>query len=326
MPKYLAYGLRLSANARIPTLREHDFSGPADVHVWLNARPEIEDAVELITRPPSQRSQPSLVQWFRLRPSGILRISYIDGTEFHVSRDGREVWATWTEPYTVEDMATYLVGPILGYLLRLRNTLVLHASAVVVNGQAIALMGGSGTGKSTTAAAFAALGFPILSDDASALDERAGGFLVQPAYPHLRLWPTSVASLYGNGEALPPITPNWDKRDFNLLDEHRFHGQPTRLAAIYLLAKRTKSYRAPFVETSTRHDAFRSLVANTYGNTVLDETMRANEFPGLGRLANTVPIRRLTPHADLRTLDCLCDLVICDFKANVLAAPQARFA
>ena len=154
VPKYLAFGLRLAANGSVPTLVEADLSGPADVHIRLGAEPEVDDVAEVIPRPGAQASQPSPVQWFRLRPSGILRIVYIDGTEFHVSPDGRQVWTTWIAPYTVEDMATYLVGPILGYLLRLRNQLVLHASAIVAEGRAIALMGGPGAGKSTTAAAF----------------------------------------------------------------------------------------------------------------------------------------------------------------------------
>ena len=46
----------------------------------------------------------------------------------------------------------------------------------------------------------------------SALVEYDGRVHVQPAYPQLRLWPDSVAMLYGAPDVLPPLTPTWDKR------------------------------------------------------------------------------------------------------------------
>ena len=100
-------------------------------------------------------------------------------------------------PYTVEYMATYLLGPILGYILRLHDIVALHASSVVIDGQAVAMVGGPEAGKSTTAAAMAIRGFPVLADDVTALDPCPQGFMVRPAYPHLRLWPASAESLCG---------------------------------------------------------------------------------------------------------------------------------
>src|SRR5271156_6758875 len=80
-----------------------------------------------------------------------------------------------------------------------------------------------GAGKSTTAAAFARRGFAILSDDVSALWDCRPPFLLQPAYPQLRLWPSSVRLLFGADDALPPLTPNWDKRGLDLSTPvHRF--------------------------------------------------------------------------------------------------------
>src|SRR5215472_15114316 len=64
---------------------------------------------------------------------------YRDEVRFAVERHGREVWGAWPENYSLEDACTYLVGPVLGFVLRLRGVTCLHASAVAVDGQAIAL-------------------------------------------------------------------------------------------------------------------------------------------------------------------------------------------
>ncbi len=55
---------------------------------------------------------------------------YSDGVRFAVERQGHEVWADWPENYTLEDACTYLLGPVIGYVLRRRGVTCLHASAV----------------------------------------------------------------------------------------------------------------------------------------------------------------------------------------------------
>ena len=63
--------------------------------------------------------------------------------------------------------------------------------------RAAVLAGPPGAGKSTLAAAFARFGYAVLSDDVAVLEQLEGALHVQPAYPQLRLWPDSVALLFG---------------------------------------------------------------------------------------------------------------------------------
>src|SRR5437762_799646 len=61
------------------------------------------------------------------------RFCYADKTEFVIDEAGTEIWADWVEPLTLEDTATYLLGPIMGFVMLLRGVVCLHASAVVID-------------------------------------------------------------------------------------------------------------------------------------------------------------------------------------------------
>ncbi|HEY2962153.1 MAG TPA: hypothetical protein VGJ37_07025 [Pyrinomonadaceae bacterium] len=310
------YGLDVLANRPIPTV-PHSTITTADVRVSFGALPDWfyslkphEIDTTYVTDYTDECGNPALM-FSRLHGGQFYRFSYADKTEFVVDYAGREIWTTWPAPLTLEDNATYLLGPVMGFVLLLRGLVCLHASAVVVDGQAIALIGPAGAGKSTTAAAFAARGFSILAEDVVTLDDRGDSFLVRPAYPCIRLWPTSAATLFGSRSALPPLTPNWDKCYLDLTQQSgRFETEPRPLTAIFLLAERRDDPRAPFVESMARADALLSLIANTYATKLMDKQMRAREFEVLSRLLTRVPLRRVTPHTNPDRIPELCDSVL----------------
>jgi hypothetical protein len=260
------------------------------------------------------RGDPVLAVW-EAGGGRFFRLRYADGTEFLVSRSGAEVWAAWPEPLTLEDTTTYLLGPVLGFVLRLRGAVCLHASAVALGGRAVALVGPAGAGKSTTAAAFARRGIPVLSDDVVVLDRRGASLWVQPGNPRLRLWPQSAEVLFGAPDALPLLTPNWDKLYLDLGGNgFAFQETPLPLGAVYLLGTRNGDTHSPFVEPLPSREGLMELVANTYVNYLLDAPMRAREFELLGRLVRCVPVRRVVRPEDLARLPALCQAVLEDFQ------------
>ncbi|MGB2676634.1 MAG: hypothetical protein WAN12_06070 [Candidatus Acidiferrum sp.] len=249
---------------------------------------------------------------------------YGDGVRFAVERRGREVWADWPENYMLEDACTYLIGPVIGFVLRLRGVTCLHASAVAAGEQAIALVGFPGAGKSTTAAAFAHCGFPVIADDVVALAEDGGNFLVPPGYPRVNLWPDSVRALFGSEEALPRITPTWDKRYMALGDNGLgFATKPLPLRAIYLLGAREAALAAPVIEEVAGGDALAGLVANTYVNYLLDREMRSQEFDLLSRVVAGIPIRRVRPPADPSVVFDLCEAIAADARRMMVPIPSS---
>ncbi len=319
---YLAYGLSFRSNRSIPGLQSSPPSDQCDLEVNLEypvAELLRKKPLPYVTRYVSSDADgggvPQLIVQQSTDQTHYYWV-YRDGTEFLLDHRGSRIWANWPPKETVENMATYLLGPILGFVLRLRGVICLHSSAVAVNDQVIAFLGSVGAGKSTIAAAFASLGYPVLSDDVVAVADRGAGFLIQPGYPRLRLWPESVKALYGSPEVLPRLTPTWDKRYLDLDQSgYQFQRQPLPLAAIYILGERSTDPSAPSIETVPAQASLITLVGNTYVNYVLDRRMRAHEFEVLGRLVKHVRLRRVVPHADSAYLSKLCDLILDDLCA-----------
>ena len=213
---YEIYGLRLAANMALPGLPLWADSNAFDVRIrlkdWTNFPTTSLEPVESFYASADGTDGPPNLRVGMLPGRDYFVFFYSDGVRFAVERRGHEVWGDWPENYTLEDACTYLLGPVIGFVLRLRGMTCLHASAVAVGQHAIALVGFPGAGKSTTAAAFARCGFSVIADDVVALAENGDKFLVQPGYPRVNLWPDSVRALFGSEEALPQITPTWDKR------------------------------------------------------------------------------------------------------------------
>jgi hypothetical protein len=293
---YRVFGLTVEADRPIPGLTAQTAPPPVDVRICLAGPPD--SRARRLPQESWYVSQeidagPPALQVWRLGPGTFFRFLYADGTEFLVDSAGSYVWASTPPSSTVEDTATYLLGPVLGFVLRRRGITGLHASAVSLGTRAIAFVGSPGAGKSTLAALLVRLGQPALSDDVLALMVRDGVFHAVPAYEQLRLWPDSVALLFGSTDALPPLTPTWNKRGFVLPDASTFQDQPLPLAAVYVLDERSPDAR-PRITSLPGRARLLSLLGNTSVSYLMDGAERRREFDVLTRLATMVPVRQLS--------------------------------
>lgn len=314
---YSLFGLSFRSNFSIPVLKSLAASSASpQVEIRFGDKPRLDPTETAPSRSlifasstKVESGEPALRIW-HVSNGALVHLEYEDGMNFWLDREGKNIWAKWPETSTLADAVSYLLGPVLGLLLRLRGIVCLHASAVAFEDYAVVFAGGDGAGKSTTAAAFAYRGHAVLSDDVVALVERDNLFYVMPAYPYISLWPDSVEMLYGPGENLPSFSQNFEKRRLALdAGGLHFEGQPLRVGAIFILGERTSDEAAPFVETMTPKESLISLVANSYAAHLVDKVTRASEFEFLGRLVSSVPMGRLRPHADPARLHHLCDLV-----------------
>ncbi len=109
---------------------------------------------------------------FLLRP--------IDGLALRIS-NGSRITFNQSRAVSDEQVRLYLLGTAWGVLCHQRRLLPIHASAVVVGGQAVAISAPTGFGKSTLAAALAARGYPVLADDVCVVEFSDEGLpLVHP--------------------------------------------------------------------------------------------------------------------------------------------------
>jgi hypothetical protein len=214
---------------------------------------------------------------------------------------------------TQADALVFLLGSFLGLVLRLRGVCCLHASVIVVGGKGVALAGHQGAGKSTTAAALARRGFPVLADDIAALADQETTFLVQPGIPRLLLLPSAVGALWGAPDVLPWQSPNAEKRC--LLpgrSEIRFWTEPAPLGAVYILRERDESLRSPRIESPSGAEGLVGLLTHAYLPQVLDPEMRVREFRLLTRVFRQVRVRSVQLPGDLDRLDELCNCLVQD--------------
>jgi hypothetical protein len=321
---YRACGLSCTSDTPIPGfwLDSLDFT-PADLSCWINSKEPgwVSEARSLPSRVcyPDSLVEHASTSDCKLTSFGsdlFFELAYSDGARFFIDSAGARLSAAGSPPLSLDDLATYLRGSIMGFVLRRRGVAPLHACAVSVGGRSVVLCGPSESGKSTTAAALALRGLPVLCDDITALSEIGGKFYVEPGYPRICLWPDVAESLLGAPDALPRLTPTWGKC-FLPLDGTRAKFQETRqpLTVVYLLAPRVSEARAPWIEDLGSREALLALVQNTYMNWLLDRDGRASEFDVLARLVTNIRVRKIVPHADPHRINALCELISSDAEA-----------
>lgn len=198
----------------------------------LPARPQSRRPVEPYDRWKSVDGEETALFY---RESDEYVVRFPDRADFIISLDRQTVTCT-PEPGVTDDAIAILYhNQIIPLILGCNGDLVLHASATVVDGQAVAFIGTTGRGKSTLAAAFARAGHPFLTDDGLILDRDGEGYTVRPREPVIRLSEDSAAAILKT--EVPPPGGNAFKERILASGEIPFHGGPAPLAAIYLLTE-----------------------------------------------------------------------------------------
>jgi len=148
--------------------------------------------------------------------------------------NGKQIIVQLFQDSTV--MRANLLGTIMGALLMQRKMLPLHGSTVVINGNGIIFTGESGAGKSTIAAALRKQGYPLMSDDLSAMScEQNCVFYGQPGYMEQRLSEDTTEMLGIDTIGLEKVYEFRNKYVVPVLDESKI--VPVPIGAIYEIVK-----------------------------------------------------------------------------------------
>jgi hypothetical protein len=157
-----------------------------------------------------------------------------------------------------------------------------------MEGAAVAFLGDSKWGKSTTAAALYRSGRPLVADDVLAVDLRSGSPTARPAFPQVKLWPESVAALGIDPDELRVIHPALEKRAFRA--QVGFGDEDLRLARMYVLSDGPEVR----VEALEEQEAFVELIRHSYAASLLRDTgTETTHFGQCTSLARGGLVRRL---------------------------------
>lgn len=306
MTRYAACGLTLTADTPIAGLVPATRDAAADVRVALHHGElvpalEASDDVWYASEERHARDVPWLVALTR-GTDGSRWLRYGEGAAFRVDASAHCVDAWWQPPLTDVDAATYLLGPVLAFAMRLRGLVPMHASGVAIDGRAILFAGTPGAGKSTTAAAFASLGIPVLSDDVVPVLFASAEPQAWPGYPRLSLWADAAAAVFGETSPLPAYSATYAKRYLDLESRQLpFQRTPLPIGAVFVL----DGHERPMDRLAPR-DAVVALLRHTYGTYLIDSELRAREFDLIARLAAAVPVWRLRWGTELGDLTRRC--------------------
>jgi hypothetical protein len=161
----------------------------------------------------------------------------LPGTGRMLVRHGCEVTVEPEPDADLTAICAIFTGPIQSVLWHQRGLLPLHATAVVVDGRAIALGGPSGSGKSTLAARLSAKGYMPMADGVCAIDMADGKPIsVLPGIPHLQLWRDALDRL---GIAVDGLTRILSTKEKFLLERRGgLVDVPQPLAAVVVILRR----------------------------------------------------------------------------------------
>ena len=246
-----------------------------------------------------------------------LVIRYTNGEEtafFVIDIDGNKVNVLYHPTILIDDVLTYFLGPVIGCVLRLKNKVCLHASVVNIKGKAVAFIGEKTAGKSTLIAAFAALGYPVLSDDIAVLFEKDKECYVELGYPRMRLWKNTIENLPNiNIEGLKPVLSQIEKYYLPLYSEQKeqwnFQNKPLVLDKVFYLQPRNEEHLCQIKDCKAM-EGFLKLKQNIYAEYMLEDDLKVKEFEVFGKLSNLNKVKLLDRPNHLDALEEVIHIIV----------------
>jgi hypothetical protein len=211
--------------------------------------------------------------------------------EFLVSPNGLEILCSPSHGVEDESFQVYLLGQAFSFALVKAGFEPFHATAVERDGNALALVGESGQGKSTLAASFLADGARLLTDDL---------MLVSPGDPlrvysgpsRIKLLSDAADLILGPGTTRVPMNREMEKYVIPVSSEDTCH-EPARLRGLYILEHGEASRADIRIEPLAPREAFMALVAHTFNRYLSEPARLRRQLVEVSRIVQGVPVKRI---------------------------------
>jgi hypothetical protein len=302
---YHVYGLRLASAWPLPYPKT---TAPwiADVALRRGSPARFKSAL---------RSVPALsptAPWVTAAlPGGMRYLRWSNVFEFLIDANGRSIACRPLAPRAIDAFHTHL-GPSLSFALINLGIEPLHSTTLTIGGEAVALMGDCGYGKSSLGASFVKAGYPLLTDDLLVVDRQDKGFIAYPGAPRVKLYPAIAKVVFGprvRGLRLEPLTPKL----IIPLDRAQSQRTPVPLKAIYILTP--PGARVPphvLIKRLSPRRAFLELVRNTFNMSVSEPQRLERQFALTTQLAMSVPVKSLSYPRELAMLKEAREAILAD--------------
>ena len=231
-----------------------------------------------------QWTSPNDAVWtFFYRRQGNYLLRFPEMADFEVSVDGCQVRG-WPAPGVATTTVNHLyLNQVLPLALSRQGKLMLHGSAVDINGYGVAFIGESGRGKSTLAASFATRGTRFLTDDGLRVEWVGGECRIIPSHPSIRLWHDSQEALISANAAVAPALDFTTKSRLLAGPDIAFCDQARPLQRIYFLGEGDAS--VPVMKPLRPAQALIFLAKNSFLLDIEARDMLAKHFDDVSRLA-----------------------------------------
>ncbi len=263
---------------------------------------------------------PKGIQYHTL-PDGAFYVRFFESFEYWISKNGRQVFcrnirSRKKKSGSAPDLAPiiFLQTNILSFSLLGIGFETFHASAVVIDGKAVAFLGESGYGKSTLAASFLRNGFSLLTDDVLAVHQKRGKFLTASGASQIKLLPQAAKSILPDAPTALAMNPVSHKLILRLAHE-KLEPAPCEVGAFYILWPRFKTARSEIrIQKLKFRDAVISIIKSSHNLIVQKKGRLQKQMAVTSDLAKRVPVRAISYPRDFRRIPYLREKILKDLR------------
>lgn len=305
------FGLCVESDCILPELQSTRGGGAALRVQALPAQAVIADPLREIRR--WDTADGRTVRIAAITSAGYL-LRFPGNADFLISQDCSEIRYRCQQADGGPGFRHALLDQVIPRVLAQAGRLIIHCSAVATPSGALSLVGASGRGKSTLAAAFHAQGTPLLADDSLLLTAESAGVFGTPAYPGVRLWPEVANRLNDSIASQAPLGYVADKLRCELdgMGRSETLAGPLPIRAILSLRRWRPQDRNARVRLSRLPSAVAAteLMENAFLFDIGDRAHLSQMLRQAARVAASVPVFLARYPSDLGRLPEVCAQIL----------------